>query len=113
MTVEPIIVFNILITLIALWVAMAVNAKFLQPALLNKKRFAIYELRDRLALLAMRGVVDEMSEEYKTLITHRKPHPIHIPRGPHRINPQCLLPSLQVNSRTQGYPVLPAAGVGH
>ena len=61
MTVEPIIVFNILITLIALWVAMAVNAKFLQPALLNKKRFAIYELRDRLALLAMRGVVDEMS----------------------------------------------------
>jgi hypothetical protein len=69
MTVEPIIVFNILITLIALWVAMAVNAKFLQPALLNKKRFAIYELRDRLALLAMRGVVDETSEEYRTLIT--------------------------------------------
>jgi len=53
MTVEPIIVFNILITLIALWVAMAVNAKFLQPALLNKKRFAIYELRDRLALLVI------------------------------------------------------------
>jgi hypothetical protein len=69
MTVEPSIILNILITLIALWIAMAINLKFLQPALLNKKRFAIYELRDRLALLAMKGVVDERSEEYMTLIT--------------------------------------------
>jgi hypothetical protein len=38
---------------------MVVNSKFLRPALLNKKRFAIYELRDRLAILAMKGVIDE------------------------------------------------------
>jgi hypothetical protein len=68
MTAEPIVLINLLILLISVWAAMAVNYKYLQPALLNKKRFAIYELRDRLAILAMRGVIDEDSEEYVTLI---------------------------------------------
>ena len=68
MIAEPIIFFNILITMMALWLAMAINSKFLRPAILNKKRFAMYELRDQLALLAMRGTVDERSEEYVTLI---------------------------------------------
>ena len=68
MTAEPIVLINLLSMLVAVWVVMAVNCKFLQPALLNKQRFAIYELRDRLALLAMRGVIDEDSEEYVTLI---------------------------------------------
>ena len=69
MTVEPIILFNLFVGLICVWIAMVINSKFLRPAILNKKRFAMYELRDRLALLAMRGVVDEESEEYVTLIT--------------------------------------------
>jgi hypothetical protein len=47
---------------------MIINSKFLRPAVLNKKRFAIYELRDQLALLAMKGVIEEKSEEYITLI---------------------------------------------
>lgn len=69
MTVEPIILFNLFVGLVCVWITMVINSKFLRPAILNEKRFAMYELRDQLALLAMRGVVDEESEEYVTLIT--------------------------------------------
>lgn len=68
MIVETTILANLFITLISVWVAMLVNAKFLRPARLNQKRFALYELRDRLALIAMRGMLDEKSEEYVTLL---------------------------------------------
>lgn len=67
MTVEAIVLFNLFISVISVWVAMFVSARFLRPAILNKKRFALYELRDRLALLAMKGVIVEDSEEYITL----------------------------------------------
>lgn len=68
MIVEATILFNLLITLYCVWVAMIINSRFLRPSVLNKKRFAIYELRDKLALLAMRGVIEERSEEYVTLL---------------------------------------------
>lgn len=68
MIVEPIILFNLSIALACVWTSMIVNSKFLRPAILNKNRFALYELRDQLALLAMRGELDEESEEYTTLI---------------------------------------------
>jgi hypothetical protein len=68
MIVEPTILFNLFMALVCVWVAMTINSKFLRPAILNKKRFAIYELRDQLALLAMRGVIDEKSEEFVTLL---------------------------------------------
>ena len=68
MIVESVILFNLLISLFCVWVAMVVNSRFLRPAILNKKRFAVYELRDRLAVLAMKGVIDERSEEYTTLL---------------------------------------------
>ena len=67
MIVETIVLFNLLISVIAVWIAMFVAARFLRPAILNEKRFAIYQLRDRLALLAMKGVINENSEEYVTL----------------------------------------------
>ena len=68
MIVESTVLVNLLIALGCVGVAMTVNSKFLRPAVLNKKRFALYELRDRLAILAMRGVIDEKSEEYITLL---------------------------------------------
>lgn len=68
MIVEVGILFNLFVTLVCVWAAMVINSKFLRPAVLNKKRFAIYELRDRLAMLAMRGVISEKSEEYLTLL---------------------------------------------
>ena len=68
MIVEPIILFNLFTALVCVWIAMIINSKFLRPAILNKKRFAIYELRDQLALLAMKGVIDEKSEEFVTLL---------------------------------------------
>lgn len=68
MIVEFTTLFNLFVGLASVWIAMVVNSKFLRPALLNKKRFAIYELRDRLAILAMKGVIDEGAEEYITLI---------------------------------------------
>lgn len=68
MIVESMILINLFITLSCVWIAMVVNSQFLRPAILNRKRFALYELRDKLALLAMRGVIDQKSEEYITLL---------------------------------------------
>ena len=68
MIVEPVILVNLFITLVSVWIAMLVNAKFLRPAKLNEKRFMLYQLRDRLALLAMSGLLEEKSEEYVTLL---------------------------------------------
>lgn len=68
MIAESTALFNLGVALISVWIAMLVNCRFLRPAVLNRKRFAIYELRDRLALLAMKGVVNESSEEYLTLL---------------------------------------------
>lgn len=67
MTVESIVLLNLLVATISVWLAMFISARFLRPAILNKKRFALYELRDRLALLAMKGIIHEDSEEYLTL----------------------------------------------
>ena len=67
MTAESMVMVNLFIFLICVWVAMVINSKFLRPAILNRKRFAVYELRDRLAILAMKGVIDQKSEEYITL----------------------------------------------
>lgn len=58
---------NLFISLLSVWAAVLVNSKFLRPAILNKKRFTLYELRDRLAILAMKDVVSDTSEEYITL----------------------------------------------
>ncbi|MDX8377270.1 MAG: hypothetical protein R8L53_04530 [Mariprofundales bacterium] len=63
-----IVFFNVFFSAISIWVAMYVNAKYLKPALLNKNRFTLYEIRDKLTILAMKGVVDEESEEYITLL---------------------------------------------
>lgn len=68
MIVESIIIVNLFITVACVWVAMLVNSKFLRPAILNEKRFALYELRDKLAMLAMRDVISPDSEEYLTLL---------------------------------------------
>ncbi len=68
MSLVDIILFNVIVTLLCIWVIMAINTRYLQPALINRTRFRLYELRDRLALLAMRGELEEDSLEYITLM---------------------------------------------
>lgn len=62
------IYFNIFITLICGWLILYLNSKYLQPALLNKKRFKLFTLRDKLSLLAMKGDLSEDSLEYREFI---------------------------------------------
>lgn len=64
MTIE----FNILCTLVAIWLVAFVNFQFLEPTRRNMKRFRLYKLRDGLAHLAMTKVVEENSEQYKLLM---------------------------------------------
>lgn len=59
---------NFLIAGVSIWLIMVINNNYLQPALKNRSRFRIYKLRDELSLLAMKGELDEESEEYTTLI---------------------------------------------
>lgn len=59
---------NFIIACLSLWLIMLINYHFLQPALKNQQRFKLYKLRDELSLLAMRGELDENSDEYLTLI---------------------------------------------
>lgn len=64
MTYEVAMFVNLFCSLVSIWAAMHVNSKYIRPALLNDLRFRIYELRDRLAILAMGGTVKENCEEY-------------------------------------------------
>lgn len=59
---------NALIIMVCFWIILHLNSHFIQPALWNKRRFKLFELRDRLAILAMQGRIDETSMEYITLI---------------------------------------------
>ena len=67
MIASSIVLTNLLCALVGIWAGMYVNAKFIRPASLNRMRFRLYELRDSLAILAMRGQLEEGSEEYTTL----------------------------------------------
>ena len=60
--------FNFVIASASFWLSLLINHKFLQPALRNRKRFRLYELRDELSLLAMEGKLEEGSEEYQVLM---------------------------------------------
>ncbi len=63
-----VIVFNITITILALWLIIFLNHSYLQPAIRNRDRFKLYKLRDELSMLAMSGELNEHSEEYITLL---------------------------------------------
>jgi hypothetical protein len=60
---------NFFLSLICFWIAFRINALFIQPARWNKHRFRLFDLRDNLAVLAMKGAVDESSSEYTTLMS--------------------------------------------
>lgn len=62
------LLFNFIITLLSIWVMMFLNYNYLRPVLMNRKRFQLFAIRDRLALLAMRGELSENSVEYITLM---------------------------------------------
>lgn len=59
---------NFLIFLLSSLSISFVDARFLQPALKSKSRFRLFRLRDELSLLAMKGEVQEDSQEYKILM---------------------------------------------
>jgi len=61
--------FNLILTLVCFWIIFRINSLFIQPARWNKYRFRLFELRDSLALLAMRGEIEEKSDEYITLMS--------------------------------------------
>ncbi|MBC8553698.1 MAG: hypothetical protein H8D23_29135 [Candidatus Brocadiales bacterium] len=61
-------IFNILLTVACIWLAMYLNYSFLRVARINNVRFKIFELRDKLAFLALRNKIDHTSSEYSTLI---------------------------------------------
>jgi len=67
MIVDNMVLVNLFASLVSVWFAVLINWKFLRPAILNRKRFTLYELRDKLAILAMKDIVLEKSEEYITL----------------------------------------------
>lgn len=67
MTVNTVVYVNLLVALLSIWAGMYVNSRFIRPTSLNRMRFKLYELRDKLAVLAMKGEVQELSEEYTTL----------------------------------------------
>lgn len=62
------VTLNLFVTGVCIWVVLLINFRCFQPALKNKQRFKLYRLRDRLSVLAMKGDIDEMSEEYMTLL---------------------------------------------
>jgi hypothetical protein len=68
MIANELVVINVFITVGCIWLLMVLNSRILRPTLLNKKRFKLYQIRDRLAILAMSNVINEDSEEYATLI---------------------------------------------
>lgn len=60
---------NFAIFLLSSLTISCVDHYFLQPALRSKSRFRLFRLRDELSLLAMKGDVDESSQEYILLMT--------------------------------------------
>jgi hypothetical protein len=63
------LLFNLVVTLICFWVIFKINTSFIQPARWNRYRFRLFELRDNLALLAMKGQISEKSDEYIALMS--------------------------------------------
>jgi hypothetical protein len=61
-------IFNIFLTIACIWLIIYLNYSFLRVARINNVRFKIFELRDKLAFLALRGKIDHASLEYSTLI---------------------------------------------
>ncbi len=58
------ITINLLLFVLALWIAVSLNYSFIQPALKNSKIFRLLNLRYRLYYLAMKGRISEDSPEY-------------------------------------------------
>lgn len=64
------LLFNIILTCVVVWIAMYVNARYLSPVFLNRKRFKLFALRDDLALLVMKKVIEPDSEAYLMMLKH-------------------------------------------
>jgi hypothetical protein len=65
---KDIAIFNIIFIAVLLWVIMYVNRKYIYLPKINSQRFSLFELRDELYLMAMRGEIGENDEEYNYLI---------------------------------------------
>jgi hypothetical protein len=66
--IDPIVVFNILLSLVCLWIGLFTYERFVVPAQINEKRYRLYELRDQLSILVMKGEIEEGSEQHLVLL---------------------------------------------
>nr|WP_320048727.1 hypothetical protein [uncultured Desulfuromonas sp.] len=62
------IYFNIIITLLCLWIGLWLNHYYLRPAKVNKNRFELFALRDQLAIMAMKKQISEEDKDYKLML---------------------------------------------
>ena len=62
------LMFNLIVLCISMWIIMYVNHKYIYTASINSSRFKFFELRDRLAIMAMKGDIKEDAMEYKYLL---------------------------------------------
>lgn len=60
--------YNLIIVLLCLWIVLFISNKFIRPALWNQNRFKLFELRDRLGILAMKDEIDQHCDEYNNLM---------------------------------------------
>ncbi len=62
------IIFNVALSIVCLWLFLWLNHFYFRPAKVNSYRFELFALRDKLAILAMKGQVDEKDKDYRLLI---------------------------------------------
>ncbi|MBF0415943.1 MAG: hypothetical protein HQL79_09275 [Magnetococcales bacterium] len=65
---DIVIVLNLLFTLIVGWGLLWLNGTVWQQTKFNKYRFRLFELRDQLTLLVMKGQIKEGSPEHRVLL---------------------------------------------
>ncbi len=62
------IVFNFVLTCICFWMGWVVYHRYIRMSHVNKVRFRLYGLRDEVALLGMKGIVDPEGPQYKAFV---------------------------------------------
>ena len=62
------IVFNSILLLLVLWLVLYINRSFIYKTRINKQRFKLFALRDKLTILAMKKEIDYNSKEYQFLL---------------------------------------------
>lgn len=68
MDVRSLVTINLFISFVGLWIIMVVYNQYIIKVRFDEYRYKFFELRDRLALMAMKGAIDVESKEYTFLM---------------------------------------------